>query len=141
MAVLIEIRREEDYEPLGFNFVKLGLSDDMSGNERSVSASKKFYSGGGPSGKSAKSVDKSGKSGTIEKRPKSLKIGKKERERLSHQIATDFPNLKPGQEMNYENRNHFYRFTVNGLGNYSYHLKIKIVGNEDYINSIRKKGK
>ena len=93
-------------------------------------------------GKSAKKVDKSDESGKIKKRPKSLKIGIKEYERLSHQIATDFPDLKADGEIhNYENRNHFYRFSVNGLGNYSYHLKIKIVGNEDYINSIRKKGK
>lgn len=48
-------------------------------------------------------VDKSGGSGIIKKRPKSLKIGKKERTRLSHQIATDFPDLKPDGELhNYE---------------------------------------
>ena len=171
-----EIRREEDYEPLGFNFITLNLSDVLlnpetmevftpnTGQTQSLEkgevrargdnwtkGDKGLFtgskgSGGGSSGsgggKSGKKVDKSEKSGKIEKRPKSLKIGKKERERLSHQIATDFPNLKPDGEIhNYENRNHFYRFSVNGLGNYSYHLKIKIVGNEDYINSIRKKGK
>lgn len=173
-----EIRREEDYEPLGFNFIKLGLQDVLlnpetmdvftpntgqtknlkTGEERADGMELRKWvtinghpvniggdesgSSSGAGGKSAKKVDKSQKSGKIEKRPKSLKIGKKERERLSHQIATDFPNLKPDGEIhNYENRNHFYRFSVNGLGNYSYHLKIKIVGNEDYINSIRKKGK
>ena len=94
------------------------------------------------SGKSAKKVDKAVKSGTIEKKPKSLNIGYKERKRLNHQIATDFPNLKPdGRIHNYENRNHFYRFTVNDFGNYNFRYKIKIVGNEDYIDSIRKKGK
>ena len=171
-----EIRREEDYEPLGFNFITLGLSDVlldpatmdvftpntgqtknlMTGEERArgdgwTKGAHGYFtgskgSGGGSSsgagGKAAKKVDKSEKSGKIEKRPKSLKIGKKERERLSHQIATDFPNLKAdGKMYNYENRNHFYRFTVNDFGNYSFHEKIKIVGNEDYINNIRKKGK
>lgn len=181
-----EIRREEDYEPLGFNFVKLGLSDVLlnpetmevftpntgqqknllTGEERALTELR--YSDnqprdargrwaatgggrvlyhhdpdtGGGGGKTAKRVDKSAESGTIKKRPKSLKIGIKERERLSHQIATDFPNLKAdGKMYNYENRNHFYRFTVNDFGNYSFHEKIKIVGNEDYINNIRKKGK
>lgn len=102
----------------------------------------RFASGSGGGGAVKKSIDKSSGSGKIEKRPKSMKIGKKERERLRHQIATDFPNLKPDGEIhNYENRNHFYRFSVNSLGDYSYHLKIKITGNEDYINIIRKKGK
>lgn len=173
-----EIRREEDYEPLGFNFIKLGLQDVLlnpetmdvftpntgqtknlkTGEERASNMELRynhnhdergrFASGGGggsssgAGGKAKKSVDKSVKNGTIEKRPKSLNIGYKEQKRLNHQIATDFPNLKPdGRIHNYENRNHFYRFTVNDFGNYSFRYKIKIVGNEDYIDSIRKKGK
>jgi hypothetical protein len=166
-----EIRREEDYEPLGFNFIKLGLQDVLlnpetmdvftpnTGQTKNLKTGEvraddmelrynhnhddrgRFASGGG-GGKSSKKVDKSQKSGTIEKRPKSMRIGKKEYTRLCHQIATDFPNLKPdGRIHDYENRNHFYRFTVNDFGNYSFHYKIKIVGNEDYIDSIRKKGK
>ena len=168
-----EVRREEDYEPVGFNFVTMGLGDILlnpetmevftpntgqtsnllTGESRAEGielrynhnhdSKGRFASGsGGGVGAAKKSIDKSSESGKIEKRPKSMKIGKKERERLSHQIATDFPNLKPdGKIHNYENRNHFYRFSVNSLGDYSYHLKIKITGNEDYINIIRKKGK
>lgn len=168
-----EVRREEDYEPVGFNFVTMGLGDILlnpetmevftpntgqtsnllTGESRAEDielrynhnhdSKGRFASGsGGGVGAAKKSIDKSSESGKIEKRPKSMKIGKKERERLSHQIATDFPNLKPdGKIHNYENRNHFYRFSVNSLGDYSYHLKIKITGNEDYINIIRKKGK
>ena len=93
---------------------------------------------GGGGGKPAKRVDKSEKSGKIEKRPKSLKIGIKESERLSHQIATDFPNLKPDQKMNYENRNHFYQFTVNDFASYHFTYKIKLEGNQDVIRKIRK---
>lgn len=183
---LDEIRREEDYEPLGFNFVRLGLSDVLlnpetmevftpntgqtknllTGEERaeergwitkngrhifigdkgSSGSSHRLYhhdpgTGGGGSGggKSAKKVDKSQKSGTIEKRPKSLKIGIKERERLNHQIATDFPDLKPSSKLyDYENRNHFYQFSVNDFGSYSFHYKIRIEGNQDVIRKIRK---
>jgi hypothetical protein len=94
----------------------------------------KSVSGGG----SAKGVDKSEKSDTIEKRPKSQKIGKKEKTRLEHQIASDFPNLKPGQSMNYENRNHFYQFTTIDTGKYHFTYKIKLEGNQDVIRKIRK---
>jgi hypothetical protein len=132
------IKKSGEERARGDNYTK-GKDGKFTGSTSSGGGSS---SNSGAGGKSGKSVDKTEKSGKIKKRPKSLRIGKKERERLSHQIATDFPNLKPDGEIhNYENRNHFYRFSVNGLGNYSYHLKIKIVGNEDYINSIRKKGK
>lgn len=68
-----------------------------------------------------------------------MKIGKKERERLNHQIATDFPDLKPSSKLyDYENRNHFYQFSVNDFGSYSFHYKIRIEGNQDVIRKIRK---
>ncbi|NLT08206.1 MAG: phage portal protein [Ruminococcus sp.] len=182
-----EIRREEDYEPLGFNFIKLGLQDVLLNPEtmevytpntgqtknlltgedraedielryrqyiqgpdgkmqgsRSVGGGggRKLYhhdpDTGGGGGKSAKKVDKSEKSGKIEKRPKSQKIGTKEKTRLEHQIASDFPNLKPGQSMNYENRNHFYQFTTIETGKYHFTYKIALEGNQDVINKIRK---
>ncbi len=112
----------------------------------------KFISGGGTKhapdlgggiggGDSGNSIDKSEKSGIIKKRPKPQKIGINEKTRLSHQIATEYPNLKPGTKIhNYSNRNHFYRFTVNGFGSYSFKYKIPIDGNEDFIRKIRKKG-
>ena len=162
-----EIRREEDYEPLGFNFIKLGLQDVLlnpetmdvftpnTGQTKNLKTGEvraddmelrynhnhddrgRFASGGG-GGKSSKKVDKSQKSGTIEKRPKPMRIGKKEYTRLCHQIATDFPNLKPGQSMNYENRNHFYQFTTIETGKYHFTYKIALEGNQDVIDKIRK---
>ncbi len=112
-----------------------------------MEADKRFNHNHGPDGKftsgsgAASGVDKSSVNAIINKRPKSLKIGKREKTRLSHQIATEFPNLKAdGKVHNYSNRNHFYRFSVNDFGSYNFHYKIKIVGNEDFIKQIRKKG-
>lgn len=97
----------------------------------------------GPDGKMRGSRPGSGKSGSGKKSRKgtgkSLKIGKKERVRLSHQILTDFPTLKEGpRQYPYENRNHFYLFSVNGPGEYSFHRKIRIEGNEEFIAAIRR---
>lgn len=166
-----EVRQAEDYDPIGFNFVTLGLGDVLlnpqtlevftpntgqsknllTGEERAFpmelrynhnhDEKGRFAPGRGRGGvvKSAKRVDKSDKSDTIEKRPKSLKIGIKEKERLSHQIFTDFPNFKQdGQIYSYENRNHFYQFTVIGKGKYHFTYKIKLEGNQEIINKIRK---
>lgn len=97
----------------------------------------KLYSNGGA--KPEAKVDKSQKSGKIKKRPKTQKIGKKEKERLSHQIATDFPKLKAdGKIHSYENRNHFYQFTVNETGSYHFTYKLKLEGNQEIISKIRK---
>lgn len=82
-----------------------------------------------------------GNSGGGGKQPykKSQKMGEKECVRLSHQIATDFPALPAGNKpYPYENRNHFYIFSVNGFGSYQFYYKIPIDGNEDYIREIRK---
>lgn len=77
-----------------------------------------------------------GKKSRIEK-----KIGKKEATRLSHQIFTDFPNLKPGPEIyNYANRNHFYQFRVDSSGSYSFIRKIPLEGNQEYIDWLSKRG-
>lgn len=166
-----EIRREEDYEPLGFNFIKLGLQDVLlnpqtmdvftpntgqaknliTGEERAESLELRHNpnhddkgrfasggSGGSSSTNSSKSVDKSAVDDKIEKRPKSLRIGVKEKTRLEHQIATEYPELETGMNMKYSNRNHFYEFTVNDLGSYHFTYKIKIDGNEDVIRKIRK---
>lgn len=93
-----EIRREEDYEPLGFNFIKLGLQDVLlnpetmdvftpntgqtknlvTGEERAYNPNQPrdghgCWSGGSGGGKSAKSVDKSEKSGIIKATPEQRK--------------------------------------------------------------------
>lgn len=83
-----------------------------------------------------KSSTAKGKKSRIEQ-----KIGKKEVARLSHQIFTDFPDLKPGPEIyNYMNRNHFYQFRVNGSGSYSFIRKIPLEGNQEYIDWLSKRG-
>ncbi len=75
---------------------------------------------------------------TTVKVPKSQKISDKEYKRLCSQIATDFPNLKAdGTVHNYENRNHFYMFSVQEFGKYTFSLKISIDGNEDTIDKIK----
>ena len=69
-----------------------------------------------------------------------VKVGKKERARLAHQIATDFPNLTEGAKIYpYENRNHFYLFQVGAFGSYRFLAKIQIEGNEDLIMKCRKR--
>lgn len=71
--------------------------------------------------------------------PKSMSVGKKEYSRLNHQIFSDFPSLKGDGKLHpYENRNHFYLFSVHEPGAYELHYKIKIDGNEALISSIRK---
>lgn len=166
-----EIRREEDYEPLGFNFITLNLSDVLlnpetmevftpnTGQTQSLDANEqraynpnqprdgrgRWAAAGGGSVKSAgsgrssaKSVDKSAKSGKIKKRPKSLKMGKKEIERVSSAILTDHPNYDSSKIYDYEYGAHFYQFFVKGKGNYKFTYKIKLEGNQDIINKIRK---
>lgn len=94
-----EIRREEDYEPLGFNFVTLGLSDVLldpvnmdvftpntgqtknllSGEERGYNPNQprdargRWAATGGGGGSPKKSVDKSEKSGIIKATPEQRK--------------------------------------------------------------------
>ena len=65
-------------------------------------------------------------------------MSKREYIRVSHQIATDFPNLSADDGLiSYENRNHFYIFSVVEFGTYNYHVKMAIKGNEELISDIR----
>ena len=60
----------------------------------------------------------------------------KERARVSHQIATDMPELKAdGTVYSCFNRKHFFTFTVWETGTYNFDrkIKIKIEGNEKRI--------
>lgn len=85
------------------------------------------------------SLTDSSESGNISSRPKSMRIGIKERTRISHQIASEYPDLKAGDEIYcYSNRNHFYQFSVNGFESYTFHYKISIDGNEEIISMIRR---
>lgn len=154
-----EVRYIEDRDPLGLDFISLGLDDVLYdpktktvytpntnqttklgeggtklGEERynhNHAADGKFTSGSG----AAAGVDKSGESGIINKK---AKIGKKEETRVSHEIATTYPNLKQGDMWYIPNRNHFYVFTTVETGEYNFHMKVKIVGNEKYTAALRK---
>lgn len=72
---------------------------------------------------------KSGKSS----RPK---LGKKEHARVTSAILTDHPNYQPGNIYGKFHGKHYYQFTVNGPGDYSFHRKLKIVGNEQLIRML-----
>jgi len=88
-------------------------------------------------GKLGKGSTQGKKNGKI----KAGKIGKAEYKRLSSQILTDFPKLKPGSTIyNYCNRNYFYRFSVNEPGNYTFHMKLPLQGNQAYINWLSSQG-
>lgn len=152
-----EVRYAEDLEPLGLSWIKLGLQDVLydprtkqvyTPNTNQTSA----LGGGGVK----ESLSPPGGDGTIEESrggealelrynknhdakrrfasgAGGVRIGKKEYTRLCHQILTDFPNLKPGDQIyDYENRNHRYRFSVNDPGSYTFYAKAKIGGKKDW---------
>ncbi len=158
---LDEVREREDLEPTGFNFMRLGLNDvllDVRTNRIYTPNTNQYQDlGVMPTGSSEEASESlltdAEERAIIEERgnPNHDKKGRftfgkvrmsyKEVKRVSSQIATDFPTLKAdGKIHNYENRNHFYRFTVNEFGSYNFLLKIKIVGNEDMINYYRNGG-
>ena len=90
----------------------------------------RFTSGGGSG------LTSDGRRGRI--KTEAPKMSKSEVTRVSHQIATDHPNLKADGAIHcYENRNDFYTFSVREFGSYSFHSKIPIVGNEEKIKAIR----
>ena len=149
-----EVRYRENLPPLGFNFMRLGLADVLydpvsgriitpntgltqdtqagltqgSTHDIIVEERKKDNWVKGAKGYFAGSVPMYGGRMTL-----------KEIVRVSHQIATDYPLLPAGETMYpYENRNHFYLFSVVEFGQYDFKFKIKIDGNEDYIRDIRK---
>ena len=56
-----------------------------------------------------------------------VRMSKREYTRVSHQIATEFPNLKAdGTIHRYCNRNHQYFFSVKEFGLYEFHKKSKL---------------
>lgn len=85
----------------------------------------------GSSGKGSTSKGKSGK----------LAMSRAEKRRVSSGILTDHPNLKPGEEADYFYGRYYYRFTVEGPGEYFFTFRMKIAGNEEYINEIQREDK
>lgn len=154
---LDEIREMEDKPPLGFNYIRLSLADvlldpktgkiytpntdkmslmgsnseltndgkgdtiESRGNPYHDPTNGRFTSGSGGAGKKM-----SNSSASLSLKPP--RIGIKERRRLSSQILSDFPNLPPSdRKYAYENRNHFYLFSVNDYGgNYTFWMKKKL---------------
>lgn len=108
-----ELRFNPNHDPTNGQFISNPFT---SGN---FSSSAIRFSGGGAS-KSSKSLTSDGKSGTI-------RMSKKEYVRVSHEIATNFPNLKAdNKKRRFYNRNHCYTFTVNDFGDYTFLNKEKL---------------
>ena len=151
-----EVRYSEDLEPLGLNWIKLGLQDVLydprsktiftpnTGEFRQMEGDDALAALQEPgvdatmeergNGKNATRKKNGQFSGSTPKVPKCYRVGKREFHRLTHEIATIYPTLKPGpKRYPFENRNHFYVFSVKGFGAYEYHLKVKIEGNEEWI--------
>lgn len=82
-----------------------------------------------------------GKISTASGKRDTLNMSKTERRRVSSGILTDYPNLKQGDKADYFFGNYYYRFTVKGPGDYNFTERIRIIGNESYIDKVRWRGK
>ena len=60
-------------------------------------------------------------------------ISRKEAARVSSGILTDHPEYRAGETGSYFYGEYYYQFFVRGPGDYQFHLRLKIVGNEDTI--------
>ena len=157
---LDEVRKLEDLEPLGVNYVKLGLNDVLLDPKTgriytpNTNAMVDMGTGSGAVLTNAENGD------TIEERAKtnwikgpdgkfqgsypggggggSLKVSPAEAKRVSSQFASDFPNVEPGKIYPYENRNHFYLVDVVDFNNYHFCYKAAIDKNEEKILEIRR---
>ena len=163
---LDEIRAMEDLPPLDFNFIKLGLDAVLvdpktreiytpnTGKLEKMNAEHltdedicdileprgnpyhddkgRFTSAGGAGGKMS----------NISLPLKPPKLSHKERTRLEHEIHSDFPMLPPGdKKYPYENRNHFYIFSVNDYGgDYSFWFKYPLNSEtQGTVNEIKRR--
>lgn len=132
-----EVRYKEDMAPLGLDFVKLGLNDVLYNPK-----TKQVYT---PNTNQTKDISERALRiaeicDIIEERYKGqprrkngqfdfgkFRMSKREYTRVSHQIATEFPNLKAdGTIHRYCNRNHQYFFSVKEFGLYEFHKKSKL---------------
>lgn len=82
---------------------------------------------GGGSGKALKKPSRSGK------------MGKKERDRVSHDILTWHPEYKPGEVRSHFHGEYYYQFYVDGPGEYRFTKRMKIAGNERKIDKWERK--
>lgn len=131
-----EIRREEDYEPLGFNYMTLGLADVLlnpqtmevftpnTGQTTSLGEvradnykrdSLGRFAGNGGKGKSSKK--------RLTKKPVSVKIGKKERKLVVSEINTYYHKRYEGKSAGIYYSGTYgkaYKFNINGFDNYQF---------------------
>lgn len=78
-----------------------------------------------------------GSSSTAKSTRGTLGMSKAERRRVSSGILTDHPDLNPGEKSDYFFGSYYYQFTVKGPGDYYFTQRVRIVGNESYIDGIR----
>ena len=67
---------------------------------------------------------------------RSARIGKKEAARVSSGILTDHPEYQAGETHSYFYGDYYYQFTVSGPGEYQFIKRVKIIGNEEYIDDL-----
>lgn len=143
-----EIRREEDYEPLGFNFIKLGLQDVLlnpetmdvftpntgqtknlvTGEERAYNPNQPRDGHGRWSGGSGGGGAKSKKS-DLTKRQSSAKIGKKELRDITKQINTYYSKRYEGKTAGIYYSGEYskvYEFDIFGFDDYHFNKAKKI---------------
>jgi len=142
-----EVRREEDYEPVGFNFVTMGLGDILlnpetmevftpntgqtsnllTGKSRAEGIelrynhnhdSKGRFASGSGGGKTAKS-----RKNSLTKKSASVRMGKKERALVVSEINTNYHSRYEGKKIGtYYSGTHSkkYRFEINGFDDYRF---------------------
>lgn len=82
-----------------------------------------------------------GSSSTAKSTRGTLGMSKAERRHVSSGILTDHPDLNPGEKSDYFFGSYYYQFTVKGPGDYYFTQRVRIVGNESYIDKARWRGK
>lgn len=158
-----EVRYLEDKEPLGFNYIKLGLQDVLldpktnivyTPNTNQTAQMTALTSGAkcgimesgetrgewtkGEHGYFTGSKPGGGSGGLGGSGSGLAKMSKAERRRVSSAICTDHPLFEPGSYHFYEYGNYFYGFIVDMPGSYIFDIKLKIDGNEDLIKRYRR---
>lgn len=163
---LPDVREQEDLPPIDFPYIKLGLNDVFydpetkmiytpNTNETAIMGQESKIGAvmfEDKDKKSDKALTNTAENDKIEERANPyhdlkngrftfarVKMSKKECTRVSHQIASDFPNLNADDGLiPYENRDYFYVFSTVEFGKYNYHVKLPIEGNEQLISDIYK---
>lgn len=159
-----EVRKEEDYEPMGFNFFTLGLGDvlynpvtkevftpntgqtatlgEMRAND-SWKEQERVEHGrfGHKKAGVSSSLTKSNKKGKI-KKGSGAKMSQRERKIVSSSILTDHPNLEPGIKVHtHEHNDNIYSFVVHEPGKYGFVRKVSIEKSGKKANQLKDKVK